>query len=134
MSDKAQSLGISVFHEIKRDILMATLPPCQKLGLKMLSDRYNCGNSPIREALNQLTVEGWVQRIDKRGYLHMVFRQRLHAQWHRAVHCGNSKILVDVRMEHGNIAESTQPFRMLDEFRKVEFVDDAHGSVTATCA
>lgn len=68
MSDKAQSLGISVFHEIKRDILMAILPPCQKLGLKMLSDRYNCGNSPIREALNQLTVEGWVQRIDKRGF------------------------------------------------------------------
>ena len=68
MSDKAQSLGISVFHEIKRDILMAILPPCQKLGLNMLSDRYNCGNSPIREALNQLTVEGWVQRIDKRGF------------------------------------------------------------------
>ena len=68
MSDKAQSLGISVFHEIKRDILMATLPPRQKLGLKMLSDRYNCGTSPIREALNQLTVEGWVQRIDKRGF------------------------------------------------------------------
>lgn len=68
MSDKAQSLGISVFHEIKRDILMATLPPCQKLGLKMLSDRYECGTSPIREALNQLTVEGWVQRIDKRGF------------------------------------------------------------------
>lgn len=68
MSDKAQSLGISVFHEIKRDILMAVLPPRQKLGLKMLSDRYECGTSPIREALNQLTVEGWVQRIDKRGF------------------------------------------------------------------
>jgi DNA-binding GntR family transcriptional regulator len=68
MPDKLQSLGISVFHDIKRDILMAALPPCEKLGLKMLSERYNCGTSPIREALNQLTVEGWVQRIDKRGF------------------------------------------------------------------
>lgn len=68
MPDKMQSLGLSVFHDIKRDILMAELPPCQKLGLKMLSERYNCGASPIREALNQLAVEGWVQRIDKRGF------------------------------------------------------------------
>lgn len=68
MSKKSQSLGISVFHEIKRDILMASLPPRQKLGLKMLSQRYECGASPIREALNQLAVEGWAQRIDKRGF------------------------------------------------------------------
>lgn len=68
MSDKLQSLGISVYHEIRQDILMARLPPSQKLGLKFLSERYNCGASPIREALNQLTVEGWVVRIDKRGF------------------------------------------------------------------
>jgi GntR family transcriptional regulator, carbon starvation induced regulator len=68
MSDKSQSLGISVYHDIKRDIVMATLPPRQKLRLKMLSERYSCGTSPIREALNQLTVEGWVWRIDKRGF------------------------------------------------------------------
>jgi DNA-binding GntR family transcriptional regulator len=63
-----QSLGISVYHDIRRDILTARLPPRQKLGLKMLSERYRCGASPIREALNQLTVEGWVRRIDKRGF------------------------------------------------------------------
>lgn len=68
MSDKSQSLGISVYHDIRRDILLAKLPPCQKLGLKLLTERYNCGASPIREALNQLTVEGWVVRIDKRGF------------------------------------------------------------------
>ena len=56
MSDKSQSLGISVYHDIKRDIVMATLPPRQKLRLKMLSERYSCGTSPIREALSQLTV------------------------------------------------------------------------------
>lgn len=63
-----QSLGISVYQDIRRDILTANLPPRQKLGLKMLSERYRCGASPIREALNQLTVEGWVRRIDKRGF------------------------------------------------------------------
>ncbi|WP_439138186.1 GntR family transcriptional regulator [Roseicyclus sp.] len=68
MTDKMQSLGISVFHAIKGDILAAVLEPGEKLGLKMLSERYACGTSPIREALNQLTVEGWVARIDKRGF------------------------------------------------------------------
>ena len=68
MTDKMQSLGISVYGEMRRDILTAALAPRSKLGLRMLTERYGCGASPIREALNQLTVEGWVRRIDKRGF------------------------------------------------------------------
>jgi len=68
MADKSQSLGLSVYQEIRRDILLGRLAPLQKLGLKLLTERYKCGASPIREALNQLAVEGWVVRIDKRGF------------------------------------------------------------------
>lgn len=68
MPEKMQSLGLSVYRDMRRDILTAALPPRQKLGLRVLADRYNCGASPIREALNQLAVEGWVRRIDKRGF------------------------------------------------------------------
>lgn len=68
MPDKTRSLGISVFHDMKGDILLANLRPGEKLTLKKLSERYQCGASPIREALNQLVVEGWVVRIDKRGF------------------------------------------------------------------
>ncbi len=65
---KAQSLGLSVFDAIKRDILYAELKPGEQLRLRVLCDRYGCGASPIREALNQLASDNWVVRIDKRGF------------------------------------------------------------------
>src|SRR3546814_1739195 len=65
---KAQSLGLSAFDAIKTDILYAELPPGEQLRLRVLCDRYGCGASPIREALNQLASDGWVVRIDRRGF------------------------------------------------------------------
>lgn len=68
MSDRSGSLGISVYREIRRAILLTVLMPGEKLTLRRLTDLYGCGASPIREALNQLATEGWVDRIDKRGF------------------------------------------------------------------
>jgi len=68
MGNIALSRGISVTEDIKTDILFARLPPGEKLSVKMLSERYDCGASPLREALNHLANEGWVVRIDKRGF------------------------------------------------------------------
>lgn len=65
---KAQSLGISAFEAIRKDILYAELKPGEQLRLRVLCERYGCGASPIREALNQLASDGWVVRIDKRGF------------------------------------------------------------------
>src|SRR3546814_5343665 len=65
---KAQSLGLSAFDAIKTDILYAELAPGEQLRLRVLCDRYGCGASPIREALNQLASDGWVVRIDRRGF------------------------------------------------------------------
>ncbi len=62
------SRGISVTEDIKTDILFAVHPPGEKLSVRALSERYGCGASPLREALNQLANEGWVVRIDKRGF------------------------------------------------------------------
>jgi GntR family transcriptional regulator, carbon starvation induced regulator len=63
-----RSQGLSVYDTIKRDIVFACLPPGEKLRVHALRDRYRCGASPIREALNQLASEGWVERIDRRGF------------------------------------------------------------------
>lgn len=68
MNNHGQSLGIALSERIRQDILTARLAPGEKLRLKMLTERYECGASPIREALNQLTTDGWVVRIDKRGF------------------------------------------------------------------
>lgn len=67
-SSKTRSLSISTFEAIKKDILYAELRPGEQLRLRVLCDRYGCGASPIREALNQLASHGWVVRLDRRGF------------------------------------------------------------------
>jgi DNA-binding GntR family transcriptional regulator len=66
--NKQSSLGLSVFEAIRHDILYAELQPGAPLRLRFLTERYGCGASPIREALNQLASEGWVRRFDRRGF------------------------------------------------------------------
>ena len=68
MPNTAQSKGISFAERLRGDILTARLAPGTKLTVKMLSDLYDCGGSPVREALNRLTSEGLVDRIDRRGF------------------------------------------------------------------
>ncbi len=68
MPNTAQSKGISFAERLRADILTARLAPGTKLTVKMLSDLYDCGGSPVREALNRLTSEGLVDRIDRRGF------------------------------------------------------------------
>lgn len=68
MPNVPQSMGITLVDRIRGDILTARLSPGTKLTVKMLSDLYTCGGSPLREALNRLTSEGLVDRIDRRGF------------------------------------------------------------------
>ena len=68
MASVAHSKGISLVETIRGDILTARLKPGTKLIVKHLSTLYDCGASPVREALNRLTSEGLVDRIDRRGF------------------------------------------------------------------
>jgi DNA-binding GntR family transcriptional regulator len=68
MASVSQSMGISLVETIRHDILTAQLKPRMKLTVKVLSELYTCGASPVREALNRLTSEGLVDRIDRRGF------------------------------------------------------------------
>lgn len=58
----------SVFDRLKLDILTGQLKPGIKLRLNTLIDTYDTGNSPLREALNRLTVDGVVVREENRGF------------------------------------------------------------------
>ena len=63
-----RSQGLSVYDKIKTDIVFARMLPGEKLRVHALRDRYRCGASPIREALNRLASDGWAERIDRRGF------------------------------------------------------------------
>jgi DNA-binding GntR family transcriptional regulator len=58
----------SVYDRLKTDILTGSLQPGLKLRLKDLIERYETGNSPLREALNRLSANGMVVREENRGF------------------------------------------------------------------
>lgn len=58
----------SVYDRLQADILTGKLEPGRKLRLKELIEKYDTGNSPLREALNRLSANGMVVREENRGF------------------------------------------------------------------
>jgi len=58
----------SVYDRLQADILTGHLTPGRKLRLKDLIEKYDTGNSPLREALNRLSANGMVIREENRGF------------------------------------------------------------------
>ena len=58
----------SVYDRLQADILTGQLRPGRKLRLKELIEKYDTGNSPLREALNRLSANGMVVREENRGF------------------------------------------------------------------
>jgi len=58
----------SVYDRLHSDILTGKLKPGVKLRLKDLIEKYETGNSPLREALNRLSANGMVVREENRGF------------------------------------------------------------------
>jgi len=57
-----------IYSSLRQDILRGDLPPAGKLRIEELCKRYGVTSTPVREALNQLTTERFVQRRDQRGF------------------------------------------------------------------
>lgn len=53
---------------LTRDILTGALPPRCRLKLRELSDRYEIGPTPLREALSRLAARGLVVQEGQRGF------------------------------------------------------------------
>ncbi len=64
----APTRASSAYDRLHDDILTGALKPGEKLRLKDLIDRYQTGNSPLREALNRLSAKGMVVREENRGF------------------------------------------------------------------
>ena len=68
MSTANATVGSTVYHQIKHDIIFGVLSPGVKLKLNALKDRYRTSLSTLRETLNRLTSEGFVDAPAQRGF------------------------------------------------------------------
>ena len=67
--ESVASLTLSTYERLRADVLSGTWAPGLKLGIESLREHYGTGATPIREALNRLAAEGWVQHMDQRGFV-----------------------------------------------------------------
>ena len=68
MSQSAPTVGSSTYERIKHDIIFGELAPGAKLKLDGLRERYSASVSTLRETLNRLASEGFVQAAEQRGF------------------------------------------------------------------
>ena len=68
MSKSRNVVGASTYQRIKRDIIFGDLAPGSKLKLDGLRERYQASMSTLRETLNRLASEGFVDALDQRGF------------------------------------------------------------------
>ena len=64
-----RSLATRVYQDLKQDILRCELRPGQEVYEGQLAELYGASKTPIREALNTLRFEGYVQVVPRRGYV-----------------------------------------------------------------
>ena len=62
------TLASAVYERMRSDILCGDLSPGVRLRSEFLRQRYQVGNSPVREALNRLSTDGLVVREDQKGF------------------------------------------------------------------
>jgi GntR family transcriptional regulator, carbon starvation induced regulator len=67
IQNSGPTLAEQVHGEIKRDLLAGTFAPGSALLTRALLARYQCGISPLREALARLTGEGYLEASGHRG-------------------------------------------------------------------
>ena len=58
----------SIYERLRADVLSGHWTPGKKLGILALREYYQTGATPVREALNRLAAEGWVQHLEQRGF------------------------------------------------------------------
>ena len=68
MTKSRNVVGASTYQRIKRDIIYGDLAPGSKLKLDGLRERYQASMSTLRETLNRLASEGFVDALDQRGF------------------------------------------------------------------
>jgi len=69
MQDSPTTLSSAAYARLRHDILEGALPPGRKLRIEDACARTGATSTPVREALNQLAMEGFVERREQRGFV-----------------------------------------------------------------
>lgn len=69
MTRRSPSLSEKAYDALKDDILRCALAPGEFVTEADLAERYGVSKTPIREALNLLSQEGFIQSVPRRGTL-----------------------------------------------------------------
>jgi GntR family transcriptional regulator, carbon starvation induced regulator len=153
MSDAASKPGPPtrsgmIYSTLRQDILLGELAPSGKLRIDQLCQRYGVTSTPIREALNQLAMEGFVQRRDQRGFfvaeaseteLEQLTNTRCwvepialrQALTHRTVAWEEQLVLTCHRLSRVDRSASTETFKENPEWEKAHRT--FHMALIATC-
>ena len=62
------TVGSSTYEHIKKDIIYGNLAPGSKLKLDGLKKQYDASVSTLRETLNRLSSDGFVEAAEQRGF------------------------------------------------------------------
>jgi GntR family transcriptional regulator, carbon starvation induced regulator len=65
---KHSTLFETVYCRLRADIIDGSLTPDSKLRIEELREKYDISASPLREALNRLAGEGFVNVVGQRGF------------------------------------------------------------------
>ena len=69
LSSPAPSTQASnVYDRLREDLLCGRLEPGRKLQMRFLTEMYQTGQTPLREALNRLSADGLVACREQRGF------------------------------------------------------------------
>lgn len=69
MIETGETVGSTIYNRIRRDIIFGVLTPGSKLKLEKLKQDYAASPSTLRETLNRLASEGFVDAPAQRGFL-----------------------------------------------------------------
>jgi DNA-binding GntR family transcriptional regulator len=62
------TMASSVYNQLREELLHGRIKPDSKLRVEWAVQRFGAGASPVREALNRLASEGFLDRRDQRGF------------------------------------------------------------------
>jgi GntR family carbon starvation induced transcriptional regulator len=68
MEESRPTRATSTYAVLRESILRAEILPGSKLNIRELCERFDVGLSPVREALNRLSSEGFVTHSEQRGF------------------------------------------------------------------
>jgi len=62
------TISNNIYQLIRLDIIKGEFIPGEKLQIKQMCERYQVGNSPLREALTKLAATGLIAQENQRGF------------------------------------------------------------------